>query len=142
MGNFFDLAARAIEIQGLLLPFSFPLAIVGIAAILFGICRENPGLSENRVRLVTACLAQGVPSGLVLLYGAMEYHIVPGQGVSRELAAGFIDGPLLVQIPLVGTWAWWSRRAWPVSLGTSLCWGAYSLGAGCMAGMAATGMWL
>jgi hypothetical protein len=142
MEHFLYLSRSAIGIQVLLLLFTVPLVFAGFTLILMGLSRENSGLSGNRFRLVTACLAQGIPSFLVLLYGSMEFHTVPGTGVSQSVAAGFIDSPLLLQIPLGGAWAWWCRRAWPISLGVGLWWGAYSLGAGAMAGMAATGMWL
>ncbi len=142
MGTFWYLAISAFEIQRLLFPVTFPLIAGGMASAVFGLTRQNSGVAENHRRLCLAGLAQGAPAFAVLLYGAMEYHIVPTGAVSDDVAAIFIGGPLAIQVPLIPAWAWWCRQAWPISLGMGLTWAAYSLGAGFMARCAATGFWL
>ena len=142
MGTFLYLAGSTIEIQLLLLPITIPMLAGATFSILTGLSREDPGLAGNRTRLLAVAIAQGVPSFLILLYGSMEFHIVPSLGVPDDVANGWIGVPFWIQLPLAAACAWWCRRAWPISLGIGIAWGAYSLGTAFMAGMAATGKWL
>ena len=143
MDHFTELALSAFPIA-LLLGIRFTLPLLATAAMLtmFGLDRKWHSLSAHGRRLSVSALAQGMMSVFVLICGACEYHITPTAGVSEAAIRLAIGIPLLLQVPIAVVCARWCGPAWPLSLATGLCWGAYSLGAGFMASCAMSGAWL
>ena len=126
MVKFFELAGSALFGVAVLAPLTWPLLIAAAISAWLAERQQREHLLETRTRLMVTTAIQSLPSGAILLCGAIDNSMVPG-GRSCEY---LIPIALLAQLPIAAIGYWWCQKVGLFSTAIGLAWAAYSISAG------------
>jgi hypothetical protein len=153
--NSFDyfcfLAGGMAEFMGYFGFVTVPLLMATVATILWASGRD--GVKFKRV--LTGCIVPAVIPILLLTEGvafvrpeatAWREGVHPPVpwliGVPTEKLLTSLTVLSWLELPIATILAWWSRRAWPAVVASSVWWAWVSAFAGAMAEMSVTGKWI